>query len=154
LVCYPIKGGAGVVLEHSEVTSAGLAHDRAFAVVDRSGAMVLQVHAPRLATVRSRVLGAGIVLSAPGMADLEVPGGGRTLAVDVEKWPGTGIDQGDEAAGWLSELLDVPVRLVREPPGARTGLDPTALLVISRSSLDAFTAARLIPGIQRRGNGP
>jgi uncharacterized protein len=146
LVCYPIKSCAGVVLERGEVTPAGLTHDRTFAVVDQTGAMVLQPTAPLLATVRGRVLDEGIVLSAPGMADLEVAGGGRTLAVDVDKWPGRGIDQGDEAAEWFSELLSFPVRLVREPPGSRTGTDPTALLVISRSSLDGLNARILARG--------
>ncbi len=153
LVCYPIKECAGVVLERGEVTPAGLPHDRTFAVVDRSGATVWQGAVPRMATVRGRVLdaGAGIVLSAPGADDLEVAvaDGGRTIAVDVEKWPGTGIDQGDAAAAWLSELLDVPVRLVRQPPGARTGADPTALLVTSRSSLDGLNAR-----IRARGATP
>ncbi|HEX6355254.1 MOSC domain-containing protein [Actinophytocola sp.] len=142
LVCYPIKGCAGVVLERGEVTLAGLTHDRTFAIVNRSGVNVWQGAVPRMATVRSRVLDAGIVLSAPGMDDLVVDAtaSGRILAVEVEKWPGTGIDQGDEAAEWLSELLDVPVRLVREPPGARTGTDPTALLITSQSSLDGLNA--------------
>ncbi|HEU5471063.1 MAG TPA: MOSC N-terminal beta barrel domain-containing protein [Actinophytocola sp.] len=148
LVCYPIKGCAGVVLERSEVTPAGLTHDRTFAVVDRSGASLWQGAVPRMATVRGRVLGAGIVLSAPGADDLEVDAaaGGRTLAVEVEKWPGRGIDQGDAAAEWLSELLDVAVRLVREPPGARTGADPTALLITSRSSLDGLNTRILARG--------
>lgn len=146
LVCYPIKGCAGVALERREVTLAGLAHDRTFAVVDRSGAMVWQGAMPRMATVRGRVNGAGIVLSAPGADDLEVTTGGRILTVDVEKWPGTGIDQGDEAAAWLSELLGIAVRLVREPPGARTGPDPTALLITSRSSLADLNARILARG--------
>jgi uncharacterized protein len=142
LVCYPIKGCAGVVLERGEVTLAGLTHDRTFAIVDRSGVSVWQGAVPRMATVRSRVQDAGIVLSAPGADDLQVDvaAGGRIVAVEVEKWPGTGIDQGDEAAEWLSDLLDMPVRLVREPPGARTGADPTALLITSRSSLDGLNA--------------
>lgn len=148
LVCYPIKGCAGVVLERSEVTLAGLTHDRTFAIVDPSGAAVWQGAVPRMATVRGRVLGEGIMLSALGADDLEVDvaAGGRMLAVDVEKWPGRGIDQGDEAAEWLSELLDVPVRLVREPPGARTGADPTALLITSQSSLDGLNARILARG--------
>jgi uncharacterized protein YcbX len=148
LVCYPIKGCAGVVLERSEVTMAGLTHDRTFAVVDRSGASVWQGAVPRMATVRGRVLDAGIVLSAPGADDLEVDvaAGGRIVETDVEKWPGRGIDQGDEAAEWLSELLDIPVRLVREPPGARTGADPTALLITSRSSLDGLNERILARG--------
>lgn len=148
LVCYPIKGCAGVVLERSEVSLAGLTHDRTFAVVDRSGATVWEGAVPRLTTVRVRMPGTGIVLSAPGVADLEVAVAteGRVLAVDVEKWPGTGIDQGDAAAEWLSDLLGLPVRLVREPSGARTGADPTALLITSRSSLEGLNARILARG--------
>jgi uncharacterized protein YcbX len=101
-----------------------------------------------MAAIRARVLDAGIVLSAPGADDLEVDvaSAGRTLAVDVEKWPGRGIDQGDAAAEWLSQFLDVPVRLVRQPPGARTGADPTALLITSQSSLDGLNARILARG--------
>ncbi len=150
LVCYPIKECAGVVLERSAVTSAGLTHDRTYAVVDRSGECLWQGAVPRMATVRGRVLdsGAVIVLSAPGADDLvvETRADGRFLAVAVEKWPGTGIDQGDEAAGWLSEFLGLPVRLVREPPGSRRGVDPTALLVTSESALDGLNTRILARG--------
>lgn len=149
-MCYPIKGCAGVVLERGEVTLAGLAHDRTYAIVDPSGAFVWQGAVPRMATVRGRLVGAGIVLSAPGADDLEVSAvDGRVMSVDVEKWPGRGIDQGDAAAKWLSAVLDVPVRLVREPPGARTGPDPTALLITSPSSLDGLNAR-----IRARGATP
>jgi uncharacterized protein YcbX len=104
-----------------------------------------------MATVRGRVVDGGLVLSAPGAADLTVgvADGGRVMAVDVEKWQGSGIDQGDEAAEWLSAVLDVPVRLVREPPGVRTGTDPTALLITSQSSLDGLNAR-----IRARGATP
>lgn len=128
LVCYPIKECAAVDLVRGEVTLAGLKHDRTFAIVDRSGATMWQGVVPRMATVRCRVLDAGIVLSAPGADDLEVDvtTDGRTLAVDVEKWPGRGIDQGDAAAEWLSRFLDVPVRLVRrDQQCARTAADST-----------------------------
>jgi MOSC domain-containing protein len=59
------------------------------------------------------------------------------MAFDVEKWPGVGIDQGDDAARWLSDVLDVAVRLVREPARAVRASQPddTALLVTSSASL-------------------
>ncbi|NUT52715.1 MAG: MOSC domain-containing protein [Saccharothrix sp.] len=153
LVTYPIKGCAGVVLDRSDVTSAGLAHDRAFAVVDPSGASVWQGEVPRLAVVGVRVLdsGAGIVLSGLGADDLEVATSpdGPALAVDVDKWPGFGIDQGDEPARWLTEFIGRPIRLVREPPGARLGLDPTALLIVSESTLEGLNTR-----IRARGADP
>jgi MOSC domain-containing protein len=147
LVCYPIKGCTGVALERSEVTLAGLRHDRTFALVDPSGESLWQGAVPKMAVVRARLTAEGIGLSAPGAPDLEVDTtGGRTIAVDVEKWQGKGIDQGDAAAEWLAELLDVPVRLVRQPPAVRTGADPTALLVTSQSSLDGLNARIVAKG--------
>jgi uncharacterized protein len=149
LVCYPIKECAGVDLDRGEVTLAGLKHDRTFAIVDRSGATMWQGITPRMATVRCRVLDTSIVLSAPGADDLEVDvtTDGQTMAVDVDKWPGRGIDQGDAAAEWLSRFLDIPVRLVRrDQQSTRTTPDPTALLITSRSSLDGLNARVLAKG--------
>lgn len=64
----------------------------------------------------------------------------RCVDVDVEKWPGAGIDQGDDAATWLGDLLGRPVRLVREPTRATRARhpDPTAVLITSESSLDSL----------------
>jgi uncharacterized protein YcbX len=147
LVCYPIKACAGVAVDRTEVTPAGLAHDRRFAIVDRAGESQWQGEVPRLATVRVRLVDAcaGLVLSAPGAGDLEVDvaSDGDLRPVEVEKWPGQGVDQGEDAARWLSEVLERPVRLVGRPPTAdavRPGSDPTALLVTSVSSLDGLNA--------------
>ena len=76
---------------------------------------------------------------------------GETRPVEVEKWPGSGIDQGDEAAEWVSGVLGRPVRLVREPARASRAqaTDPTALLVLSLSSLDDLNAR-----ITQRGADP
>ncbi len=147
LTSYPIKGCAGVALERAEVTPTGLPHDRLFAVVAPDGTIVWQGEAPRLAAVRVRVLdeGAKLALSAPGAGELvlDVATDGPVRPVEVEKWPGCGIDQGDEAAEWLSGAVGTPVRLVREPARAsraRAGADPTALLVLSLSTLDELNA--------------
>jgi hypothetical protein len=153
LTYYPIKGCAGVDVERAEITATGLAHDRLFAVVGTDGVTVWQAEAPRLATVRCRILHGGtkLVLGAPDADDLtlDVVPEGAVRSVDVEKWPAAGIDQGDEAAGWLSGVLDRPVRLVREPARdsrARGGADPTALLVTSLSSLDGLNGRILERG--------
>jgi uncharacterized protein YcbX len=147
LTLYPIKGCAGVVVEQAEVTPTGLAHDRLFAVVGPDGGTAWQGEAPRLAVVRCRLLldGAKLVLSAPDAGELvlDVAVDGAARPVEVEKWPGSGIDQGDEAAAWLSGVVGKPVRLVREPARAsraRNGADPTALLVLSLSTLDGLNA--------------
>ena len=121
----------------------GLAWDRLFAIVGPDGEMVWQGEVPRMATIRARCSGTTLVLSAPGMDDLTVEvvtDTAHSACVDVEKWPGVGIDQGDDAARWLGDVLGRPVRLVREPARAVRARHPdlTALLVISESSLDSL----------------
>ncbi|NGY64359.1 MOSC domain-containing protein [Lentzea sp. NEAU-D13] len=147
LTLYPIKGCAGIAVEQAEVTATGLACDRLFAPVKPDGTTIWQGEAPRLAVIRGRLVhdGAKLELSAPGGGELvlDVAADGETRPVEVEKWPGSGIDQGDDAAEWLSEVLGRPVRLVREPARAsraRGATDPTALLVLSLSSLDDLNA--------------
>ncbi|MEU5263275.1 MOSC N-terminal beta barrel domain-containing protein [Amycolatopsis sp. NPDC021455] len=142
LTSYPIKECAGVAEERVAVTVTGLPGDRLFAVVAPDGETAWQGETPRLATIRGRVLddGAKLSLSAPGAGEfrLAVAVDGPVLPVDVDKWPGAGVDQGDEVADWLSGALGRPVRLVREPDRASRLRDSTALLIISLSSLDGL----------------
>lgn len=147
LTSYPIKGCAGVAVERVEAMRTGLADDRLFAVVNPGGDTAWQGAAPRLSVVRCRLLhgGAKLELSASGADDLvlDVAVDGPVRQVSVEKWPGTGIDQGDDAARWLSDVVRKPVRLVREPDResrARTTTDPTAVHVLSPSTLDDLNA--------------
>src|SRR5689334_7318154 len=130
LTSYPIKECAGVVRERVAVTATGLPHDRLFAVVGPDGGTAWQGETPRLATIRGRLSGDGakLALSAPGAGELvlDVAADGPLRPVDVDKWPGAGIDQGDQAADWLSEALGRPVRLVREPDRASRVRDTTA----------------------------
>ncbi|MFI9815979.1 MOSC domain-containing protein [Saccharothrix variisporea] len=154
LTSYPVKGCAGIAVDRAEITPTGLAHDRLFAVVGSDGGCLWQGDTPRLAAIRVRVLdgGARLALSAleAGEVVVEVVTAGAERPVDVEKWPGIGIDQGDEVAGWLSEVLARPARLVREPDRARRdGTDPTAVHVVSVSSLDGLNAR-----IEARGEDP
>ncbi|MFL6118466.1 MOSC domain-containing protein [Actinophytocola sp.] len=70
------------------------------------------------------------------------------VKLDVEKWPGTGIDQGDDVARWLGDVLGRPARLVREPARAARARrpDPTTVPITTESSLDLLNTH-----IQRRG---
>ncbi|MFI9011539.1 MOSC domain-containing protein [Actinosynnema sp. NPDC053489] len=147
LTLFPVKGCSGVAVDRAALTPTGLANDRLYAVVSPSGGTAWQGEAPRLAVVRCELRhgGAKLALSAPGAGELvlDVAADGEVRPVEVEKWPGTGIDQGDEAARWLSDVVGTSVRLVREPSResrAHAGTDPTALLVVSQSSLDGLNA--------------
>ncbi|HEU5474056.1 MAG TPA: MOSC N-terminal beta barrel domain-containing protein [Actinophytocola sp.] len=161
LTYYPIKGCAGVTVDRADVGWTGLVHDRSFVVTKPDGRFLSQRTVSRLAVVRAQVLHAGtkLALTAPEAGDvvLDVTADGPMRPVRVHHWDGTGIDQGDEAAAWFSDVLDMPVRLMRAPdgltregsgdePGRIRYADSTALLVTSLSALDGLNARILERG--------
>ncbi|WP_092787247.1 MOSC domain-containing protein [Actinokineospora terrae] len=115
---FPVKGCAGIAHSAVDVGMMGLAHDREFLVVGPGGVGRTQRRDPRLAVVRPEVVGGKLTLSAGGfgevgvVVDTEGPRVGVTMFGD----PYRAIDQGDEVAGWISEVLGAPSRLVRVPP--------------------------------------
>ncbi|WP_031089277.1 MOSC domain-containing protein, partial [Streptomyces sp. NRRL WC-3549] len=151
LTYYPVKGCAGVAAQEAAVTPAGLAHDRSFMVVSDDGVFRTQRRDPRLAVIRPAVGedGARLTLHAPDTdpLTLTVDTSGARRPVDLFGTAYRGIDQGDAAAEWLSEVLGARSRLVRVPPehdrvtGGRTPgtsgyADSSAVHVLSRSTLD------------------
>jgi uncharacterized protein YcbX len=161
LTYYPIKGCAGVTVDRAEVVRTGLLHDRSYLVSGPDGMLITQREVARLAVIRAQVLhdGTKLALAAPDTGDLmlDVGADGPECPVVVHEWQGTGIDQGDDAAGWLSEVLGQPVRLFRaldgwdregsgDEPGRTLFADSTALLVTSLSSLDNLNARILERG--------
>lgn len=117
---FPVKGCAGTSLPQALMTPAGLAHDRAFMVTDEHGTFRSQRRDPRLALITPEIGPDGGVLSlrADGFGEVEVPVDttGPRRDVDLFGRPYRGIDQGDAAARWLSEVLGAGSRLVRVPP--------------------------------------
>ncbi|MFJ9108735.1 MOSC domain-containing protein [Streptomyces sp. NPDC102283] len=167
LFTYPVKGCAGTSVGSTSLTPAGLAHDRSFMVVGVDGVYRTQRRDPRLALVRPTVSADGSRLTLAS-AERESDGGGdgggdgvrggddglhldiTTTAPrrDIDLFGATfqGIDQGEEAAAWLSDFLGVPSRLVRVPPehdrktdgltpGASAYADSSAVHLLSRASL-------------------
>ncbi|MGW2252863.1 MOSC domain-containing protein [Kitasatospora sp. NPDC001660] len=152
---YPVKGCAGVAAERAELTPAGLAHDRAFMVVDEGGVFRSQRRDRALAAVRPSVSADGgrITLAAPGVEAVTtaVDTEGPRRPVELFGTPFHGIDQGDAVAEWLSEVLGTRSRLVRVPPehdrvtdgltpGTSGYADSCAVHLLSRASLDDFNA--------------
>ncbi|MFJ4282270.1 MOSC domain-containing protein [Streptomyces massasporeus] len=148
---YPVKGCAGTSVREALLSPAGLAHDRSFMVVSEEGVYRTQRRDPLLAVIRPLLTPDGdrLTLTAPE-ADplhLRVDTSGTRQKVDLFGTAYQGIDQGDEAADWLSDVLGVPSRLVRTPPehdrvtdgltpGTSGYADSCALHVLSRSTLD------------------
>jgi len=150
---FPVKGCAGTSVTEAVVAPAGLAHDRTFLVTDQDGVFRSQRGTPRMAVLRPEVDTAGTRLT------LRVPDTDPVhLAVDVTAprrdvtmfgRPYRGIDQGDAVAGWLSDVLGAPSRLVRVPPehdrvtdgetpGTSGYADSSAVLVTTLLSLSAL----------------
>ncbi|MFI5780505.1 MOSC domain-containing protein [Nocardia sp. NPDC051570] len=120
LFTYPIKSCAGIELPAARLTPAGLAHDRAFMVIDEDGVFRSQRRDPRLALINPAIDAQGhtLTLHAPDLEPIEI-----TVDTTGPRRPVTlfgsdyhGIDQGDQVARWLTEILETPSRLVRVPP--------------------------------------
>ncbi|MFF8394087.1 MOSC domain-containing protein [Streptomyces sp. NPDC016172] len=161
---YPVKGCAGTSVTEALLTPAGLAHDRGFMVVSDEGVYRTQRRDPRLALIRPAITADGerLTLSAPRTEalHLRVDTSGTRRKVDLFGTAYRGIDQGQAAADWLSEVLGARSRLVRVPPehdrvtdgmtpGTSGYADSCALHVVSRSTLDLLNRK-----LSERGTGP
>ncbi|EPH43795.1 MOSC N-terminal beta barrel domain-containing protein [Streptomyces aurantiacus] len=148
---YPVKGCAGTSASEAVLTPAGLAHDRSFMVVSTEGVFRTQRRDPRLALIRPAIDADGtrLTLRAPGHdgVHIDVDASGPRRDVDLFGAAYLGIDQGDAAAAWLSDVLGTPSRLVRVPPehdrvtdgripGTSGYADSSALHLISRATVD------------------
>jgi uncharacterized protein YcbX len=124
---FPIKSCAGISLQQAVLTPTGLAHDRAWMVVDADGEMVTQRELPRMALVQPELVDSGVglaelVLHGSGLAALHLPLTVGYLteahAITVRVWDDQvpAFDMGDAASKWLTEFLGSslgPLRLVR-----------------------------------------
>jgi len=115
LTYYPIKACRGFDVTESCVEHMGLANDRRMMVVTPEGEFLTQREHPKLALITPTLSGGSVTLSAPNFDSLQfqIQKSGTSLPVDIWKSKGvSAIDQGDKTAGWLSDWLGVPVRLV------------------------------------------
>lgn len=152
---YPLKSGHRIELASAVVTLSGLQWDRHWMVVDRAGTFVSQRTHPRLALIVPELAADHLLLRAPTQRPLRVPREPRGASVPVRVWDErcSGLDQGEEAARWVSEALGAEVRLVRVPAApprqasaryAGSAAAPIAfpdgypLLVCNRASLEAL----------------
>lgn len=152
---YPLKSAIGESLERSWVDGLGLRGDRRWMLVDaESGRFLSQRALPRMTQLLARWQGEErLRLSAPGLAPLEVAiPDGDASARPVSVWDDAlrVPDAGDEAADWVSQLLERPCRLVYLPPerarqvslkyaepGERVAFaDGFPLLLVGQGSLD------------------
>jgi hypothetical protein len=85
---FPVKSMSGTRVEQAEVVAGGLAGDRAWAVVDETGATVTAASEPRLREVVPHLVGGELRLDVPGAP------------------PGLGVEAAAEAlSSWLGRPL-------------------------------------------------
>lgn len=127
LTYYPIKACRGFDVSSSDVGRMGLAYDRRMMVVTPDGGFLTQREHPRLAFITPTLQNDSLTLSAPNFDSLQIgiQTSGTPTLVDI--WASKSvhaIDQGDEAAAWLSDWLGVSVRLVHIADGFKRKLNP------------------------------
>jgi uncharacterized protein YcbX len=147
---YPVKSCRGIALDRVEVTSRGPAGDRMFQVIDADARPITQRQAPRLATVQPTLVDGGLRLEADGRPAIEIasPSANDTTAMSLLGASVEAADAGAGAAGWFSELLGAPVRLVAITDGSEHRVpfpdadmqvgwaDGASVLVVNSASLE------------------
>ncbi|MGB3491565.1 MAG: MOSC N-terminal beta barrel domain-containing protein [Elainellaceae cyanobacterium] len=123
---YPIKSAAGIAVDFAAMTPRGLQYDRRWMIASPDGKFMTQRQFPQMALIQIRIDHNALVLSAPklnaAMSDLSLP-----LHPDppqqesdlqtVEVWGDRCLawSMGEDAAFWLSNVLNVPCQLVYMP---------------------------------------
>ncbi|MGB3288336.1 MAG: MOSC N-terminal beta barrel domain-containing protein [Burkholderiaceae bacterium] len=120
---YPVKSCAGIDHVQTGISQSGLRLDRQWVIVDGGGIFMTQRGHARMALIQPGFQADDLVLSAPGMPAVVVPwlsDASTSAQVPVRIWKADtlGFDEGDQVAGWLSEFLGLPCRLLRVHPDA------------------------------------
>ena len=155
---YPVKSLGGIDLPRSVLTAEGLRHDRRWVITDEQGEFITQRGCARMAMLVPAIDEHHLIIQSPDRRHLYVSLAPPEVSPSYVRIFGKecqGLDEGDEAAYWLSTFLERPVRLKRVPRDnqrrvsperlgehvAYTGFaDGYPLLVASLSSLAALNA--------------
>ncbi|MHB1327529.1 MAG: MOSC domain-containing protein [Gemmatimonadales bacterium] len=150
---YPLKGGRGLSLDQVELDHFGPRDDRRWMVIEPDGTFITQREIPTLCQVGAVPSSGAVTFSAPNVQPLTVPrpeAGSPTRQVTIWDDQTDGVDLGQTAAQWISQVLGTSLRLVYipddglrrtdpeyDPIGARVSFaDGYPILAISEASLD------------------
>lgn len=151
IAVYPVKSMAATYPTAADLVGTGLRHDRAWMVVEEDGTFLTQRQHPAMARIAALPGETTLTLSVDGGPPLEIPIRKDGATREARVWDDRvkAVDQGDEAAAFLSDFLGRPCRLVRMAPAFRRSLrasyhapdktvgfaDSAPLLLISEASL-------------------
>jgi uncharacterized protein YcbX len=159
---YPLKSARALAPGRWPLDALGLRFDRHWMVVDDAGNCLTQRTHPRLTLVGAVVDSDALTLDASGMGSLALPldaSGLSTRETQVWNHRGPSLDEGEEAARWISAHLGVSTRIVRIPPHHARRVNPAffsgeahtaftdgyPLMLISEASLEALNARLALP---------
>ncbi|MGD9899758.1 MAG: MOSC domain-containing protein [Calditrichaceae bacterium] len=123
---YPVKSCRGISLKEAVIGPKGIENDRRFMLTGTDGEFMTQRNHPRMALIHPNISDSRLHLSAPRMPDIYVTPTYRGDRIDVNIWKDrcVAVDQGEEAAQWLSEFLGTPCRLVQMADDFNRDVDP------------------------------
>ena len=143
LYTYPVKGCGGGPAEELVLTERGIEGDREYSFVGQDGLLVDQKKTPMLASVSAQLSGGGLLLRhatrgiythIPRLEGDTIPG---SWVLDQFE----GIDQGDEIAEWVSDIIGKKVRLIRADKPWRINFPVPSLKRVHGKPKQKFTAA-------------
>jgi uncharacterized protein YcbX len=118
LFVYPVKSARGIPKTRVTLAATGFEWDRHWMASSPDGIFMSQRTEPRLALIQPEIGTEVLTLRAPEMAPLTVPlqphGDGRPA--EVWKNAISALDQGNEAAAWVSRVIGKEARLLRISP--------------------------------------
>lgn len=125
---YPIKSCRAIDLKAARFDELGLLYDRRLMVIDAATSRFLtQRDEPRMALITPRLAPTAMQVTAPNMPVLKVDthrDAQERREVTVWRFTGPADDLGDNAASWVSTVLERPCRLVRFPDDVQREVNP------------------------------
>lgn len=118
LFIYPVKSTRAIPKPQARIAATGFEWDRHWMAASPNGVFMSQRTQPRLARIETEIGADALILRAPDEPSLTVPlqPTGDTRPAEVWKHAITALDQGEEAARWLTHAVGVEARLLRISP--------------------------------------
>ena len=167
ITVFPLKSGAGIDLDAGDVEPCGLRDDRCWMAIDGDGVCVTARERPQLVRMRAEPSGGDLRLEMDGREPFVVrhpDTTARSARVWIWGQACSALDAGDDAARWMSNALDKPVRLVAMDDRVKRRPDPDCtrpddevsfadcypVLAIGQRSLDDLNTRTPAPVSMRR----
>jgi uncharacterized protein YcbX len=171
LFIYPVKSCAGIELNQSTLTPAGLKMDREWMIVDQDGMFLTQRQIPHMVWITPSLSPDALILNAPDQPAISIPFNTAGTLRPVTVWRDTLMaqDMGDEVSQWLNRYLGVPGKkfsLVRFSDQSKRisatqwtqGIEASnmfsdgfAILVVTQRALDELNAKLVSQGLDPVG---